>query len=131
MVKIQKNKHPLSIIANKHKQINKTLFCFAYQDDLDNAYAFYCARYDNIKYDDFLKLGLFEFKKKLGSIPESEPLHTIIKSRVINIAKIKNKDEKKYWRDLKRSNKIPAIFLSNKELDEQLAEGMKNSGGLK
>ena len=39
-----------------------------------------------------MKLGLTDFLKKFQSIPENEPLFTIIKSRNINLAKIKDKD---------------------------------------
>lgn len=65
---------------------------------------------------------------KLNSIPESEPLYTIIKSRVINLATIKDKEERKYWRKQKQINKIPDIYLSNEELDLNLKEVM---GGIK
>ena len=54
---------------------------------------------------------------KMESIPENEPLYTILKSRVINLAKIKDKNERKHWRELKEINKIPDIYLPNEELD--------------
>lgn len=73
-----------------------------------------------------MKLGLFEFKKKLSSIPKDEPLYEIIKSRTINIGKIKNKDEKDYWKELKRVNEIPQIYLTTKEIDSMLSEFTKN-----
>lgn len=73
-----------------------------------------------------MKLGLFEFKKKLSSIPKDEPLYEIIKSRTINIAKIKNKEEKDYWKELKRVNEIPQIYLTTKEIDSMLSEFTKN-----
>ena len=66
---------PVAKITNNYKRtINKKIFCFAYQDDLDQAYAFYCSRYENISWESFMNLGFFEFKKKLGSIPKDEPL---------------------------------------------------------
>ena len=81
---------------------------------MDEAYAFYCARYDNISYSDFLQLPLTDFNRKLSSIPENEPLYTIMKSRAINLNKIKDKEERKYWEQLKRDNKIPyAYYHSN------------------
>lgn len=85
-------------------------FCFGYYKDLEEAYAFYCARYENITYDEFLQLPISDFNKKLASIPESEPLFTIMKSRAININKIKDKEERKYWERLKRENKIPYAY---------------------
>lgn len=90
-------------------------------------YAFYCGRYENISYQEFLKLGFQEFNKKLKSIPENEPLYKIIKSRTINIGSIKDKEERKYWRELKKINKIPDIYLSNEELDLEAQEKMKNN----
>ena len=107
---------------------NKTIICLPY--DINQIYAFWCARYENISFEKFLDIGITEFEMKINSIPETEPLYNIIKSRVINIGKIKDKDEKKYWREQKRINKIPDIYLSSKELDEQLKEAMKNSSYL-
>ena len=75
-----------------------------------------------------MKLGIEEFNIKLNSIPETEPLHKIIKSRVINLSKIKDKEERKYWRELKRENAIPDIYLSQKEIDTRIKEEVKNGG---
>lgn len=108
------------------------VICFAYPEDLEQMYAFYCARYENISYEKFLSLGYEEFSMKLNSIPETEPLYNIIKSRTINISKIKDKEERKYWRDLKRINKIPDIYKSNEELDMEMKSALKNNkiGGI-
>lgn len=106
---------------------HSTIFCFAYQDDLDDAYAFYCSRYENITYEEFLKLGLFEFKKKLGSIPKDEPLFDVIKARTIKLSEIKNKEEQKYWQKMKKLHEIPQIYLSVKEIDEMLSSFTKNN----
>lgn len=67
---------------------------------------------------------------KLNSIPESEPLYKIIQSRTIDIAKIKDKEERKYWREQKRINKIPEIYLSNREIQDGLKESLGNVGGI-
>ena len=83
------------------KKNNKTSLCFAYDSDLEQMYAFYCARYENITFKDFLDLGITDFMMKLNSIPESEPLYNIIKSRVINISNIKDKNESVYEFTLK------------------------------
>jgi hypothetical protein len=100
----------------------RTSFCFGYEDDLNNAYAFYCARYENITFQEFLNLGQSDFLRKFTSIPESEPLYTIIKSRIINLDQIKDKQDKKYWSELKRVNAIPQEYLG---LDERMNELMK------
>lgn len=63
---------------------------------------------------------------KLASIPESEPLFKIIKSRVIDLGRIKDKEERKYWRDLKRLNQIPDIYKSSNELDIELRQKLRN-----
>lgn len=77
-----------------------------------------------------MNLGFFEVSKKMASIPENEPLHTIIKSRAINLAKIKNKEEKKYWQELKRINAIPDLYLPISEIDQRLNEFIKQKKGL-
>lgn len=77
-----------------------------------------------------MNLGYFEVKKKIGSIPESEPLYTIIKSRAINPSKIKNKEERKYWQELKRINEIPQLYLPIKEIDQRLHEFIQKKKGL-
>lgn len=53
---------------------------------------------------------------KLSSIPESEPLFTTLKSRVINTSEIKDKEQRKYWNKLKNKNKIPSEYLSINEI---------------
>ena len=114
-------------MITQKKTTNKTIFCFAYKEDLDQAYAFYCARYENISWEEFKNLGLFSFKKKLSSIPKNEPLYDIIKSRTINIGSIKDKEERKYWRELRKINKIPQIYLSTNEIDSELRNQIKNN----
>ena len=95
------------------------IICFAYPEDLDQMYAFYCARYENITYE--------EFSIKLNSLPESEPLYTIIKSRSINVNKIKDKDERKHWRELQKINRIPDIYRSNEEIQQEMKKALKNN----
>lgn len=68
---------------------------------------------------------------KLSSIPENEPLYKIIKSRVIDIQKIKDKEERKYWMELKRINKIPDIYLSDEEIESNIKEYLSKSGGIR
>lgn len=65
---------------------------------------------------------------KLASIPEDEPLFKIIKSRIIDINKIKDKEEKKYWRELKRINAIPDIYKTSNELNIELKDKLNNGG---
>lgn len=93
---------------------------------MDHLYAFYCARYRDIEYNEFIHLGLTEVIRKMNSIPESEPLFKIIKSRTINIAKVKDKEERKYWQEQKKINQIPALYLPPQELDDILKENMRN-----
>lgn len=77
-----------------------------------------------------MNLGFFEVKKKMASIPESEPLYKIIKSRTIDLAKIKDKEERKYWKELKRINEIPQIYLPIAEIDQRLNEFIKKKKGI-
>ncbi len=67
----------------------------------------------------------------MKSIPESEPLFTIIKSRTINTAKIKEKSERKYWEELKRINRIPDIYISNQEIELDLKKKLGEQNGNK
>lgn len=62
---------------------------------------------------------------KFNSIPETEPLFTILKSRAINIGEIKDKEERKHWRKLKNANKIPDLYLSNEEIMNNLIKIVK------
>lgn len=77
-----------------------------------------------------MQLGFFEVKKKLSSIPESEPLYKIIKSRTIDTAKIKNKEERKYWQELKKINEIPQIYLPLEEIDRKLNDFVNKKKGI-
>ena len=54
--------------------------------------------------------------RKFSSIPESEPLFNILKSRTINTSKIKDKEERKYWNKMKKHNAIPSEYLSTQEI---------------
>ena len=109
--------HPSNRIRKIIEKPSRTLqFCYAYYKDLEQAYAFYCARYENISYKEFLQLPLTEFNMKLASIPESEPLYTIMKSRAIKLGKIKDKEERKYWETLKRENRIPYAFYHKTDI---------------
>lgn len=89
---------------------------------MDHAYAFYCARYENITFQEFRELPLTDFLRKFHSIPESEPLFTVIKSRTIDISKIKDKEEKRYWSKLKKINEIPSEYLSVDEIMTELTK---------
>lgn len=113
-------------VNKSHKGSKETIVCLPY--DIENIYAFYCARYENIRFKDFMQLGYEEFAMKINSIPESEPLFTIFKSRAIKLSNIKDKDERKYWRDLKRANKIPDIYLMPEEINNRIKEEVKNGG---
>lgn len=77
-----------------------------------------------------MQLGFFEVKKKMGSIPESEPLYKIIKSRTIDTSKIKDKEERKYWQELKRINEIPQIYLPLAEIDKNLKNFTNTKKGI-
>lgn len=74
-----------------------------------------------------MNLGVTEFSMKIASIPENEPLHTIIKSRTINLGAIRDKEERKYWRELKRINKIPDEYLSINEIRKNLVESVRGN----
>lgn len=125
-------KHPYqSAVKNNYEISHKstgTIICYGYEKDLIQIYDFYCARYKNISYKEFLDLGITEVQMKMESIPETEPLYEIIKSRIINPNAIKNKEERKHWKELKEANKIPDIYIPNQELDMNLN---KKLGGLK
>ena len=94
--------------------------------DFDNLYAFWCGRYRDLSIEEFEAIGLTEFNIKISSIPENEPLYTIIKARTINTESIKDKDERRYWRNLKRINKIPDEYLSIEEIYGNLKVGGLN-----
>ena len=78
-----------------------------------------------MSFEKFMKIKKSEFSRKIESIPESEPLYKIVQSRIIDIGKIKNKEERKYWQELKRINRIPDIYLSSEELDNNLKKMVK------
>lgn len=65
---------------------------------------------------------------KISSIPETEPLYTTMKSRTINIASIKDKEERKYWNRLKLENRIPDIYLPKSYINKRVMSEMKQGG---
>lgn len=100
--------------------------CLPY--DMKQIYAFFCSRYGNISYDNLMNMGYEEFSAKLSSIPESEPIYKIFQSRIIDVSKIKDKEERKYWVSMKKTNAIPDIYKTNKELDLELKSKVKGGG---
>lgn len=103
----------------KRPQNSDIVICLAYPKDLENLYAFYCARYENIKFKEFLKLPMTDLLMKISSIPETEPLYKIIQSRTMKIDEIKDKNERKYWRRMKQVNKIPEEYLPIRKRGEK------------
>lgn len=81
-----------------------------------------------MKFEEFLNLGYEEFCKKLSSIPESEPLYKTIKARLINIDSIKDKEERKYWREQKKISRIPDIYLPNEIVQNELMKNLEKEG---
>lgn len=73
-------------------------------------------------------MGYEDFGMCMGSIPEDEPLFTIIKSRVVNTGKIKDKGERKYWEEQRRLNKIPDQYLAKKEINKNIERKIKLGG---
>lgn len=119
-------KHPAK--SNTHTS-NTMIVCIPY--DIDSIYAFMCSRYGNINYKDLMNMGYEEFTAKLSSIPEYEPLFKIFKSRIIDPSKIKDKEERKYWNELKRVNKIPDIYKTIDEIHIELKNQTRKNGGIK
>lgn len=131
---LEQRKRPAQIIKEeieKEKRNNGIQFCFAYYRDIEQAYSFYCARYENISYNEFLDLGLDEFKMKLASIPETEPLYKTMQSRTINVASIKDKEERKYWNKMKAENRIPDIYLPKEYINKRVKTQIKEGGNIK
>lgn len=73
-------------------------------------------------------MGITDFNRRISYLPETEPLYVRIKARVIDTSKIKDKNQRDYWQDLKDNYKIPQIYLSVKELDDNLIERTKKNG---
>lgn len=67
-----------------------------------------------------------EFNRKISNIPEKEPLYNRIKSRVIRVNEIKDKELRNFWQEQREAYKIPQIYLSTQELDLKLKEELKN-----
>lgn len=78
-----------------------------------------------------MNLGLEEFKMKLSSIPETEPLYKTMQSRTINVASIKDKEERKYWTRLKSENRIPDIYLPKEYINRRVKNQIKEGGNIK
>ena len=69
------------VFDTKESAIDFLHSAIAYQEDLDQAYAFYCSRYENISYEEFMQLGFFETKK----------VQTVVNKTVFTPSKLANK----------------------------------------
>lgn len=117
------------MIRQKKTTNNTMIICLPY--DIKDIYPFICRNYGDRPYNEFLKMGYDEFRMKLNSIPETEPLYTIFKSRSINVGKIKDKEQRKYWNELKRENAIPDIYKTNEQINTQIMNSVSKLGGIK
>ena len=59
--------HPDNYTIEEKKKTNNTILCYGYEEDLIQVYDFYCARYENITYKEFLKKGISDIQRKLAS----------------------------------------------------------------
>ena len=48
----------------------------------------------------------------------------------IDLSQIKDKEERKYWRELKKINEIPDIYKPLEELDKNMQKNFKNVRGI-
>lgn len=113
----------------KQTKSSEMILCLPY--DLKKIYAFICRNYKDMTFNEFINMGYDEFNAKLNSIPESEPLYLVFKSRAINLGKIKDKEEKKHWREMKKINAIPDIYKNNDLIQSELKLNMESLGGIK
>ena len=68
--------------------------------------------------------GIIHITTDTTLLKKGSPTNTL-KSRTIDISKIKDKNEKKYWSELKRVNRIPSEYLSTQEIMEDLKNFVK------
>lgn len=116
--------------SKEHNGSGEMFLCIPY--DIEKILPFMCARYKDTTYKDLMNMGIDDFYSKINSIPKNEPLYEIIKSRVIDLSKIKDKEEKKYWQELKRVNRIPDIYKTIEEIHREIKmQTMKQNGGIK
>ncbi len=47
---------------------------------------------------------------------------------MVNIDSIKDKEERKYWRQLKRDNRIPDIYLPTEMIENNLKNKLEKEG---
>jgi hypothetical protein len=54
-----------------------------------------------------------------------------MQSRVINVASIKDKEERKYWNKMKAENRIPDIYLPKEYINKRVKTQIKEGGNIK
>lgn len=115
-IKQSKNK------SNSNKNNEKIL---DYEEDADYIYSAFLTQY-NIDLNDIENLHWWKFKSLFNGLKEDNKICEIMKYRSIDLSKIKDKEQKKFYKDMKNLYKLDKR-LSNDDLLElkELSEEWK------
>lgn len=117
------------LITSKRKGKGKSdikIYSFEYDDDY--IYAAFMDQY-GIDLQDIKYLHWWKFKAMFKSLREDNEIVKIMGYRSIDLSKVKDKEEKAYYRKMKELHKIP-VSQSEKEKIDKINEILLNGGDI-
>ncbi|MFX0548203.1 bacteriophage Gp15 family protein [Hathewaya histolytica] len=117
-------------IKSKNKGAGKTIQVYSYEYDDDYIYSAFLDQY-GVDLQDMEYLHWWKFKAMFKSLKEDNELVKIMGYRVIDLGKIKDKEQKNYYKKMKELYKIPTNISKNeKEKLNKIEEILLNGGDL-
>lgn len=114
---------------NNNKGTSKAVNIYSYEYDDDYIYSAFLYQY-NIDLQDINYLHWWKFKAMFKALKEDNMIVKIMGYRTIELSKIKDKEQRKYYKGLKKIYELPKMSMgATKELEE-LNKVLLNGGDL-
>ena len=110
-------KHKNNVDSNKKEENDNNKQIYSYEFDDEYIYSAFLEQY-NIDLNNIKYLHWWKFKALMNSLNENTQFCKIMSYRIIDLSKIKNKDEKTYYSKLKKIYSLPDMrSVEQKEAD--------------
>ncbi|WP_027631921.1 bacteriophage Gp15 family protein [Clostridium hydrogeniformans] len=117
-------------IQSKSKGKSKSIQIYSYEFDDDYIYSAFLDQY-GVDLQDIEYLHWWKFKAMFKSLKENNEIVKIMGYRNIDLGKIKDKEEKAYYKRMKEIYKIPSIISKDeKEKLDEIEEILLNGGDI-
>ena len=108
--------------SKKSKENTDKKIIFSYEYDAEYIYSAFLEQY-NINLQQIEYLHWWEFKALFNSLSEKTKFMKIVEYRTVNLAKIKDKDKKKFYKEMKKIYALPDM-RSEEEKESDFADAL-------